>query len=308
MVPRESATWPVRIYLEIRPTAASPWQTVAMAGEFEFVSRPPSRELLRFVESMWYARGTVAYRKEKIAPTGSTVAVFVLGDPILQTPDDGRGHTLRATSGFLVGPHDRPAVNEPTGETHAVGIVTTPIGCEAVFGVPAAELKGRAVDLEWAWSAAGDLRHSLLGLDEPAAMLDLIDHHLAESVNDLPAGLDRCERAVQALESDPTRPIAEIATELEVSHGHLNREFTRIVGLSPRSLAGLLRMRRLLASIDIASGIDWSVKAAELGWYDQAHLIRHFKRHTGVTPSDYLEAQRRFALDETGVPGFVPEA
>ena len=51
-------------------------------------------------------------------------------------------------------------------------------------------------------------------------------------------------------------------------------------------------MRRLLEAIDVYGSVGWADQAAELGWSDQAHLIRDFKRHTGVTPSQYLSAQR----------------
>jgi hypothetical protein len=51
-------------------------------------------------------------------------------------------------------------------------------------------------------------------------------------------------------------------------------------------------MRRLLEDIDIHGPVGWADKAADLGWSDQAHLIRDFNRHTGVTPSQYLAAQR----------------
>jgi AraC-like DNA-binding protein len=46
------------------------------------------------------------------------------------------------------------------------------------------------------------------------------------------------------------------------------------------------------------------------GWFDQAHLIRDFKRHTGVTPSEYVAAQRStYDRDEAAISaGFVPEA
>jgi methylphosphotriester-DNA--protein-cysteine methyltransferase len=62
-----------------------------------------------------------------------------------------------------------------------------------------------------------------------------------------------------------------------VSHGHLDRQFTDQVGLSPRTLARILRMRRLLEEIDVHGSVGWADKAAELGWSDQAHLIRDFK-------------------------------
>ena len=95
-----------------------------------------------------------------------------------------------------------------------------------------------------------------------------------------------------------------------MSHGHLDRQFTDQVGLSPRTLARILRMRRLLEAIDVYGSVGWADKAADLGWSDQAHLIRDFKRHTGVTPSEYLTAHRstydRAEADSSA--GFVPEA
>lgn len=262
----------------------------------------------RWVESIWYARGTVPYQRERIAPTGSTVAVIVLGDPIIETADDGEATPVVAERGFLLGPHDRPVVNEPTGETFALGIVTTPVGCQAVFGLEPSALRGRAVVLEDVWPLAVGLRDDLLDVDDPEDMLDAVA--AAIEPGSPPSGVARCERAVAALEADPTRPIADIAAELGVSHGHLDREVQRIVGLSPRRLARLLRVRRLLASLDVSRPIAWSDLAAAGGWFDQAHMIRDFKRHTGVSPSNYVAAQRSAfpAGAVTPAPGFVPEA
>jgi AraC-like DNA-binding protein len=275
---------------------------------FDFRARQPAA-LRRFVASIWYARGHVPYARERIAPTGSTVAVFVLGDPIVQIPDDGAGSSLRAHRGFLVGPHDRPTINAPTGETYAVGIVTTPIGCEAVFGVRPSDVRGQVVTLERAWPAAGPLRRALVAERDPDAMLDLVEAHLRRSHDASVVGLERCERAVARLAEEPTTSIADIAQDVGLSHGHLVRELTRVVGLTPRVLARLLRMRRLLAYIDVGADVHWAELAAQLDWFDQAHLIRDFKRHTGVTPTQYLRAQRAaFTAEQArGSPGFVPE-
>lgn len=276
---------------------------------FDYASRSPGAPLERFVETIWYARGTIPYTREKIAPTGSTVAVIILGDPIRQTPDNGDGQTITSDRGFLIGPHDGPTVNEPTGETFALGIVTTPVGCTPVFGIDPGELRGRAVLLEDWWPPAAELGERLRAESDPAAMMDLVEAAVRDGLQPELAGLDRCERAVELLEDDPIRPVSDIAADVGVSHGHLDREFTRVVGLTPRAVARLLRMRRLLERIDIRDTVGWSDLAAELGWYDQAHLIRDFKRHTGVTPTDYLAAQRAtYTTEEPGdAAGFVPE-
>jgi AraC-like DNA-binding protein len=262
--------------------------------EFTYLTRVPGPPLDRYVELIWYARGRIDHARELIAPTGSTVAAVILGSPIRQTP--ATGPPFLATTGFLIGPHDRPIVNEPTAETYCLGVVTTPVGCRAVLGLEPAGLRGRVTG----WPAADRLREELHGT--PAELLRQVERTL--TIGDT-GGTERCARAVAALEDAPARGVAEIADELGVSHGHLDREFSRVVGLGPRTLARILRVRRLLEHIDVHGQIGWTELAASLGWFDQAHLIRDFKRHTGVTPSQYQAAQRRYRPDEVE-PGFVP--
>ena len=72
--------------------------------DFEFTERRPAGRLGRYVESVWHARGQIPYAREKIAPTGSTVAGIVLGPPIQQTPSGGP--PFLAHTGFLIGPPD----------------------------------------------------------------------------------------------------------------------------------------------------------------------------------------------------------
>lgn len=277
--------------------------------EFDYRSIRPDGELGRLVELIWFARGVVPYQRERIGPTGSTVGIIILGDPIIQTSDDGRGAQVESAIGLLVGPHDRPIVNEPTGETHALGVVTTPIGCEAVFGVTPSRIRGLVVPLEEVWPEAGAIRSRLEHQDDPDDMLALLEAALRTRAREIDQRVERCEAAVALLEADPTRPIVDIARDLDVSHGYLDREFTRVVGLTPRSLASLLRVRRMLAALDVHADNDWSELALAFGWFDQAHLIRDFKRHTGVTPTRYISAQRAVlnGSAEADTVGFVPE-
>ncbi|MBL7260459.1 helix-turn-helix domain-containing protein [Paractinoplanes lichenicola] len=148
-----------------------------------------------------------------------------------------------------------------------------------------------------AWPAAAGLRRE--------GSLDGVEKALSPEPPS-PALL-RCERAVHTLEADPLRPIAELAASLDISHGHLDREFTEIVGLGPRVLSRILRLRALLAAIDVYAPVDWPGLATAYGWFDQSHFIRDFRRHTGVTPSAYVRAQRAAFTPDQAAPGFTPE-
>ncbi len=64
--------------------------------------------------------------------------------------------------------------------------------------------------------------------------------------------------------------------------------FAEYVGLTPKWV--LMRARLHDAADAAADGLppDWARLAAELGYCDQAHLIRSFKSAIGMTPVEYV--------------------
>jgi AraC-like DNA-binding protein len=79
--------------------------------------------------------------------------------------------------------------------------------------------------------------------------------------------------------------LAGAAAELGASETHLVRAFTREHGIAPHQyLTGrrLDRARHLLLA-----GRSAAETAAEVGFYDQAHLTRHFTRLLGVPPGAF---------------------
>jgi AraC-like DNA-binding protein len=82
--------------------------------------------------------------------------------------------------------------------------------------------------------------------------------------------------------------LAEAAAQLHAHPGYLVRCFTGTFGISPHAyLTGrrIDRARRLLLC-----GVPPAQVAAAAGFYDQAHLTRHFRRHLGITPGRYAAA------------------
>jgi transcriptional regulator GlxA family with amidase domain len=54
----------------------------------------------------------------------------------------------------------------------------------------------------------------------------------------------------------------------------------------PRQRQTQVRVRR--AKSLLRAGLPIALVAAEAGFYDQAHLTRHFKRIVGLTPGRYV--------------------
>jgi AraC-like DNA-binding protein len=80
----------------------------------------------------------------------------------------------------------------------------------------------------------------------------------------------------------------ELARIVGLSAFHLVRIFHDQIGAPPSAYRRALRVQA--AQRFLRAGTSPARAAAECGFYDQAHLNRHFKRVTGVTPSQYVAA------------------
>ena len=99
--------------------------------------------------------------------------------------------------------------------------------------------------------------------------------------------LDQARAFIEAHFDEPVR-LAQLAELSALSVSRFATVFRQQVGLSPyRYLCGV-RIRR--AQTLLLAGVPGSVVAAEVGFFDQSHFARHFKRFCGMTPSSFLQS------------------
>lgn len=97
-------------------------------------------------------------------------------------------------------------------------------------------------------------------------------------------------RAREVLVSRLTDPptLEELAAAVGMGPFALSRAFSSAYGLPPHAYLNQLRVDRARALL--AAGRAPAEVAAEVGFTDQAHLSRHFRRHLGVPPGAYRRA------------------
>ena len=84
--------------------------------------------------------------------------------------------------------------------------------------------------------------------------------------------------------------LSDIAGEVNLSEYHFNRVFHQATGMSPY---GYLLYRKIRSSAEVLlSENNVTTASYSAGFYDQSHFIRLFKKHIGVTPGNYLRANR----------------
>ena len=79
--------------------------------------------------------------------------------------------------------------------------------------------------------------------------------------------------------------LADIAGAAHLSSYHLTRVFKKATGMSPHQYLVQVRVNSARALLTAGAG-DRSLAeiAAAVGFADQSHLTRHFKRMLGITP------------------------
>lgn len=174
-------------------------------------------------------------------------------------------------SAVLVGPTMVPHRHSLAERVTLRGLRLQPWAVPLLFRTTASELRDRVLPLDAllgtgpARDVAAEVWHGRLpaywrGIDTSPWQMELVKSLLRASSGEVElTGRDR-----------------------GISQRHARRTTRELTGLSPRELAHVGRLHRLLPLIDRADPL--AVIAAEAGYTDQAHMSRDLRRLTGATP------------------------
>lgn len=186
------------------------------------------------------------------------------------------------------------------GDGWAVGAMLQPAAGALLTGRSVAELTDRFVDLEQVAGLDGaGLTRQVRQLMTPdphhpqaqQAACDLLCGQLRRHLPVDPEGL-LINAVVDAVESDPElRSVSQLCTRFALTERTLQRLTRRRLGLSPRWL--ILRRRLHEAAGRMREpGAELAAVAADLGYADQTHFTRDFRRVTGMTPGRFVARYR----------------
>jgi len=99
--------------------------------------------------------------------------------------------------------------------------------------------------------------------------------------------LERAKRYLRERFNEPVH-LDELSTATGLSRFHLAHTFARHVGMPPHTYQIHVRIER--ASELLRAGIPPADAAARVGFADQSHFTRHFKRIWRTTPARYAQA------------------
>lgn len=203
---------------------------------------------------------------------------WVNGKVEYDTETDGRVHL----SGQIVDSDVRCRMSGPLQQVFSE---MTAIGQYALFDIPGSDTIERAIPVP-----AGKSFAQPQPFDSDEALLE----SLKTAIDRLVAGAqkvpDHVEKTVARFEeSDGAVSIAETAEHLDVSQRQLQRDFSKIVGLTPKAFCRTLQVNTALNALLALGDERLSQIAADSGYSDQAHMTRSFVEFLGSTPKAIVE-------------------
>jgi AraC-like DNA-binding protein len=121
------------------------------------------------------------------------------------------------------------------------------------------------------------------------ALAQQVSKHSAPRVTREPGAVKRAREAIHDRLGEPLR-LVELAALAGVSCSSLLRAFTRELGMSPHAYQTSLRVARAQSLIE--AGVPLVETAAQVGFADQSHLNRYFRRLLGTTPARFARGGR----------------
>ncbi len=268
-------------------------RNVVGASRWEIASRPLPEPLRPYArEAVGYTESSAGTVSQRQLPGPMVVVIIEFGPPIRMSDPILRG--AQFAGGFVAGIGDSVTVTEHDGYQSGIQIDLTPVGARALFGVPMDELAGTAVALtDLLPPSERTLAERLEALRDWDARFDVVERLLGgllERTTDRSAVVGwACSRLHATAGGVGVR---ELARELGYCEKQLVRLFRDQVGMAPKQFARLVRFDRLVKRLRGGCDLPWGALAAELGYYDQAHLVRDVRHFAGITPTEARASMR----------------
>jgi len=257
----------------------------------------PPEELRDTIKCFWYNRREADKLQPEfeVQPDGYAEIIFHFADDLAIVSD---GDLQRLPSPFMIGLLNQPAVFNTQNCLEIIGIRCFPwmvfdlLGLHPakdgvrMFEHPIAKLQpvlsdyirtGKIAD------AVASVERYFLEVRSQAA----IDHTLFKAGN----AIKNAKGVI---------PVSEVASAAYSTVRTLERKFKQSSGYTVKDVSGIMRFEQVRNRLWLSPDFNLTALAHELGYTDQAHLSREFKRYSGTTPAAFArKAKNEKPFDDT---------
>ncbi|WP_149205716.1 AraC family transcriptional regulator [Flavobacterium johnsoniae] len=253
----------------------------------------PSKELSPYIKHYLFLDNTeTAVQKFRLFSDGNTGLVFSVKSKLISGINKYEIKEYLPASflyGQLNGFKDLYSENEIT----LIIVVFQPNGIHQLLGIPAHEFHDSIIPVEDVFDK------KIIALQE--SLFDQNNQMRTELLNSFFNSLIGSKTASNQFLIDHSLSfiiknkgqfsIKQLVEYTGYTERHLERKFKEYIGLNPKKFGNVVRLHHFLKLLkDKPDDTNLTTICYDAGFSDQSHLIKDFKKHTGITPTEYVHS------------------
>lgn len=252
-----------------------------------YQSRKPTPVLAPWVESYWQVQldAGPTPKSEIILPNGKIEMIFALdGNYTVVNRQTNKVHQA-----WLSGVQHEPLNISYKGKSNLIGIRFHTYGLFPFLRIPVNETVNAVEPLkDITGKLYEQLFESISHANSTAEVFSILDLFLVRNIDhDKVKQFKLMSEITRQLNVLPEQPISQLADRMGISQRHLGRICHDHMGVTPKLLARIFRFEKSFSYLYLQKDEEDFKALIDLGFYDQSHFIKEFKRFSGMTPEQY---------------------
>ncbi|MEY8760261.1 AraC family transcriptional regulator [Chryseobacterium tongliaoense] len=250
----------------------------------------PPEELQDVIKCFWYNRRDSGETESgfEVIPDGYAEIIFHFGSTCSISYN---GALQPLPSPFMVGLLNNPVTFYTKNRFEIIGIRCYPW---MVFDL--LELPSNKDELHTFEHPIAQLQTELNSLIHSARIneaIDCVKQYFLNKRSHIAPDTMLSKAGVAMRKAKGTMPVSQIAAAAHVTVRTLERKFKDSTGYTVKDVSGLMHFEQVRNRLWQHPDSNLAALAAELGYADQSHLSREFKRYSGTTPAAFARNTKK---------------
>jgi AraC-like DNA-binding protein len=247
-------------------------------GEFQHARRAPSAGLCNLIEHYWFVSWDL-----RDLPTQTQETL----------PHPNVQYVVEREQTAIYGVHTGRFTRVLEGKGHVFGIKFRAGGFFPFYRQAVSRLLDSSLDPVTVFGDdAIDFEAMVLACEDMDAMKDAAERLLLAHAPSNDPNVARVSDLVASIVDDRSlTSVDELAIRAGLGKRSLQRLFEHYVGVSPKWVIARYRLHEAIAQLQAGTPIAWADLALKLGYFDQAHFIRDFRKLVGQSPAAYARTE-----------------
>jgi AraC-like DNA-binding protein len=251
----------------------------------------PPKELAPYIKHyLFLDNDETAIQKLRLFSDGNTGVVFSLKSKLISGLDNYKVKNYLPTS-FLYGQLNGFKDIYSDNEISLIIIVFQPNGIHQLLGIPAHEFQDSIIPVEDIFGRKTGILQEKLSEQNNQGRVEILNQFFSSLIAVKPVSnqfiINNSLDFIIANKGDFT--LKQLVDYTGYTERHLERKFKECIGLNPKKFGNVIRLHHFLKLLKHKSN-DGNLTSIcyDAGFSDQSHLIKEFRKHTGITPKEYL--------------------